>query len=423
MDLLPLHEIIIGGILSEPSRLEDALKIGISEKIFIKPQLSRLFNTFIILKNEGISPDLLAVSSKLPNDLDIIMALLEKAPIAANYDWYCVQAVQAYRACHFALRLSQLAQSILSHDPYKNFDFVFSEAKKLLDLLQAESSSSTETKTLPVVLSSVIDRIERRILEAQENKPRGIGTGLKKLDSYIGGLVDGRFYLVAARTSVGKTSFAVHLMLSVMKQGKQSVFYTNEMDSEDLLEKALASESQIGSYELQNGLLNQLDRDSFMSTVRKFASFKSGFNESYGRKLERFEAECFRLKKEQRLDVIFLDYTQQMYPESSQFENRHQSLSKVSDSLKRIARDLKVPVVGLAQINRETEKGGKSLMPGLAQLKDSGALEQDADVVMILHKEKIDESKMILNLAKNRHGRTGAIELFHEMRINKFSEM
>jgi replicative DNA helicase len=271
------------------------------------------------------------------------------------------------------------------------------------------------------LLESTLLRLEKRIIDKVSGVTRGISTGITKLDEHTGGLIGGRFYIIAARTSVGKTTFATFLALNAAKQNKNVLIFSNEMDAEDLVEKFISRVSSVNSKKIQTGDLSEDEQNRIFGAVKSLNDYKIGINQHYGWNLETLESEIYRCHASNKCDVVFVDYTQQV--SVSKLRTKVEIVSEVATRLKKISRDLNIAVVGLAQINRDTEKfGQKPVIPGLANLKDSGALEQDADVVMILHKDDIAEKETVLRLAKNRMGETGIINLIHETSTNSYKQ-
>jgi replicative DNA helicase len=274
---------------------------------------------------------------------------------------------------------------------------------------------------MPEMISSTVERLEQRIELKAQGKPRGASFALPKLDYYISGLVGGRFYITAARTSVGKTSFASWMALQAIKQGYQPLFFSNEMDKEDLIEKFIAAESKISTQKFQSGDLTDAELTRFTASANDLAKLKMCVDEKSGWDLDQLLTKVHRLHRLGQCDMVFVDYLQQVRVKSS--KSKYEQVSAVSDAMKRLSRDLNIPVIGLAQINREAEKGSREDIPNLSHLKDSGSLEQDADVVMILHKRDIADSELTLRIAKNRYGQTGDTKLKHIHQFNIYESM
>jgi replicative DNA helicase len=316
---------------------------------------------------------------------------------------------------------NDICHKIIQAKHSDTIDPFISDLKLLGEKAEKCVSGSESIASMPEILQSTIARIEERILLRSEGKTRGASFNLAKLDYFIAGLIGGRFYIAAARTSVGKTSFATWMALQAIKQGYKPLFFSNEMDKEDLIEKFIAAEGRISTQKFQSGDMSDGELSRFMATANELAKLKIAIDEKSGWDLDELLSRVHRLHREGRCNMVFVDYLQQVRVKSS--KSKYEQVSVVSDAMKRLSRDLNIPVIGLAQINREAEKGSREDIPTLAHLKDSGSLEQDADVVMILHKRDISEPELTLRVAKNRYGQTGDIRLRHIHQFNIYEEM
>lgn len=351
----------------------------------------------------------------------LLLQLMTSSILEVNIDWYMSQLTSWYNVKQLVLSLSDLSQRILKSNYSESVEPIVSDIKKIADQTERMAVTSKTIPDMQDILISTSDRIEKRILLNTQGKPRGVSMGLTKLDTYISGLVGGRFYIVAARTSVGKTSFATWIALQAIKQGKMPLFFSNEMDKEDIIEKFIAAEARVGTHKFQTGNLNDDELTRFMATANDLSKLSIAIDEKSGWDLDELLTTVYRQHRNGKCDMVFVDYLQQVRVKSS--KSKYEQVSTVSDAMKRLSRDLNIPVIGLAQINREAEKSGKEDLPSLSQLKDSGSLEQDADVVMILHKRDIADSEVALSISKNRYGMTGVTKLKHIHQFNIYEEM
>jgi len=414
-----IHDVVLGLILKDPKNLDEAVTCGLNEDHF-DGWHKQVYATFSEMRKENIEPNFMNACMRMPSLVTNLVNLIEVSPVGVNFGWYCNQLITVSALKKKAMDLQAIAQSMLKMTYAESPDPVINLVHKALSEIQDLSRSDDKaTRFTEKLLDDTLKRIESRITDFKEGKLRGIQTGIPKLDENTTGFVGGRFYIIAARTSVGKTTFANFLAMSALLQDKNVLIFSNEMDGEDLVEKLISKLTAIDSKRIQTGDLHDSTLTRIVEKVNELAKLRLGINQHYGWRLETLESEIYKQHRAGRCDIVFVDYTQQVKFSS---KTKHEQVSEVSDRLKRISRELNIPVVGLAQINRETEKGGVSVMPGLAQLKDSGSLEQDADVVMILHKERISDESTVLNLAKNRHGKTGIINLIHHISIHDYSQ-
>lgn len=415
-----IHDLVLGLILKEPRNLDDAITLGLTADHF-EGWHKDVYVKATEMKEAGIEPNFMNLCMALPQSVTNLCNVIDVSPVGVNFSWYCNQLTTVSALKKKALDLQAIAVSMMKMTYTESVEPVVNLVHKALSEIQElQRSDSKATRFTGQLLDDTLTRIETRINDFKDGKLRGILTGIPKLDENTTGFVGGRFYILAARTSVGKTTFANFLAMSALSQGKQVLIFSNEMDAEDLVEKFISKMTGIDSKRIQTGDLPDSSLARICDKINDFAKYKIGINQHYGWRLETLESEIFKQHRAGKCDIVFIDYTQQV---KFNAKNKHEQVSEVSDRLKRISRELNIPVIGLAQINRETEKGGVSVMPGLAQLKDSGSLEQDADVVMILHKEKISDENVVLNLAKNRHGKTGIINLVHHITVHDYSQM
>jgi replicative DNA helicase len=373
------------------------------------------------LSDQGTEVNYATVRESLGGECaGLLIQLIKTSMLEVNIDWFMSQLTSWYNVKQVVLNLSDLSQQIIKANYSDAVEPVISELKNIADKTERMSVISQKFPEMPAMIESAAERIEQRITMNAQGKPRGVSMGLTKLDAYIAGIVGGRFYIVAARTSVGKTSFATWMALQAMKQGKRPLFFSNEMDKEDIIEKFIAAEAKVGTHKFQTGNLTDEDLTRFMAASNDLAKYNISIDEKSGWDLDELLTTVYRQHRDGKCDMVFVDYLQQVRVKSS--KSKYEQVSTVSDAMKRLSRDLNIPVVGLAQINREAEKGGKEDLPSLSQLKDSGSLEQDADVVMILHKRDIADSEVALSISKNRYGMTGVTKLRHIHHFNIYEE-
>jgi replicative DNA helicase len=339
------------------------------------------------------------------------MAIVRTTPLGQNFDWYMGQVSRWFKLKKMMPLISSACLDALSASTSSPIEPVVSKLTSLVDALKELRPDNGSTVDMPEAVQSTLSRLEQRIEDRAAGKSRGIGTGLKALDKYISGLIGGRFYIIAARTSVGKTTFSAFLTLEAMKQGKWPLFFTNEMDAEDLVEKYLSSLARVSAGKVQDGVIGNDDLIKLTKAAENLMVMRSSFDPKAGWDLDHLISVIHKKHAEGQCDFVIVDYLQQVRVKGA--KSTHEQVSRVSDEMKKISRDLNIPVIGLAQINRGSERSGKPEMPSLSHLKDSGSLEQDADVVMILHKDEKEGNVVELKVAKNRHGWTGKFSMNH----------
>ncbi|KKU57628.1 MAG: Replicative DNA helicase [Parcubacteria group bacterium GW2011_GWA2_47_12] len=249
---------------------------------------------------------------------------------------------------------------------------------------------------------------------------RGIPTGFKEIDSKLSGLQKSDLIILAARPSMGKTSLALDIArhTATLHQTKVAIF-SLEMSSQQLVDRMLAAESRVDAWRLRTGKLNTEEEFAkIRDSLDRLAKAPIYIDDQPGANILKIRSVARRIKHEKGLDLIIVDYLQLMTPTNTRTDNLVQQVSEISRSLKQLARELDVPVLTLSQLNRNVEtRGGK---PRLSDLRDSGSIEQDADVVLFIHREdKYKEDSDKPNIAeilieKHRNGPTGKVELYFD---------
>jgi replicative DNA helicase len=412
---------VLGMILSQNSRYWPEVKHQWDHQIFGEVERMKIAKAIKDLNDSNQEVNYASVVAAMNGDsFGTVANLLSSFVPETNINYFLTQLTVWHRLKSLVFSASDLCQRIIKANNADLSDPLIAEFKKLSEQAEGCAVLTNNLPNIPEIIISATERIEKKIALRHEGKPNGASVGLPKLDYFISGLVGGRFYIAAARTSVGKTSFASWMTMQAMKQGYKPLFFSNEMDKEDLIEKLIASQARINTQKFQSGDLTDQELTRFMSTATEMSKLHLRVDEKSGWDLDELLTTVHRLHRQGECNIVFVDYLQQVRVKLS--KSKYEQVSTVSDAMKRLSRDLNIPVVGLAQINREAEKGGKEDLPSLSQLKDSGSLEQDADVVMILHKRDIADSEVALSISKNRYGMTGVTKLRHIHHFNIYEE-
>ncbi|WP_178411405.1 replicative DNA helicase [Peptostreptococcaceae bacterium] len=295
--------------------------------------------------------------------------------------------------------------------------------KKIFDISQERTSD--DFKPINQVLMDTYDMIES--IYSNKSDVTGVTTGFKDLNKKINGLQRTDLILVAARPAMGKTAFALNLVQNAAIKGNASVaVFSLEMSKEQLAQRMIAAQSNVELKKMKTGTLNDADWPRIISAMAVMSDAKIFIDDTPGIKINELRSKCRKLKMEQGLDLVMIDYLQLMESDSKN-ESRQQEISKISRSLKILAKELDCPVVALSQLSRAPEQRADH-RPVLSDLRESGAIEQDADIVMFLYRdeyyhsdsEKKDLAEIII--AKNRHGETGSVELVWMGSIQRFGD-
>lgn len=415
------EQALLGSIMLRPDAIHEVTDI-VREEDYYSDKHRVIWLGMLELMSKGNPIDLLSLSSKLKdnNSLDRIggasylSELVQLVPSASNVRHYAsiVQKKSTMR------RLIQAGEHI-THAGFAEQgeleEIIDSAEKQLFDV--TNSIGSHKFVELKDTLGEAWERIDR--LHNTRDELRGVPTGFKALDNKLSGFQKSDLIILAARPSMGKTSLALDIARMAAVNHKIPVgIFSLEMSSQQLVDRMLAAEARVDAWKLRTGKNLSLEHDftRIRDAMDKLSKAPIYIDDQPGNNILKMRAIARRLKSEKSLGLIIVDYLQLMTPVQSQgSDNVVQQVTEISRSLKNLARDLDVPVIALSQLSRAVEsRGGK---PRLSDLRDSGSIEQDADVVMFIHREK-DESgeqarsrEATILIEKHRNGPTGEIQL------------
>ncbi len=312
----------------------------------------------------------------------------------------------------------------LGYDASTDVQEILDQAEKnIFDISQEKSGD--DIQPINLVLQDTFDMIER--LCTQKSDVTGITTGFTDLNKKINGLQRTDLILLAARPAMGKTAFSLNLVQNAALKGNASVaVFSLEMSKEQLVQRMLSAQSNVELSKIKTGSLGESDWPRIIDAMAVLSEANIFIDDTPGIKISEIRSKCRRLKIEKGLDLILIDYLQLMEGEGKN-ENRQQEIAKISRSLKILAKELDCPVVALSQLSRSPELR-KDHRPILSDLRESGSIEQDADIVMFLYRDEYyhddSEKKNIgeVIIAKNRHGETGNVELVWFGQVQKFAD-
>ena len=433
MDRVPPHnreaeQSVIGAIFLDPQALITASEILLADD-FYQNAHKKIFETMLRLSDQGKAIDVVTVTEELSakkelEDVGGLAYLLELAnavPTAANIAHYAkiVEEKALLR------RLIRVATKIVE-DGYTREDEVealLGEAeKKMMEV--ANRKNAGDFKHVKDVLVETFDNIEQ--LQSHKGDVTGIPTGFRDLDNITAGFQRNDLIIVAARPSVGKTAFALNVAQSVAVQARENVaIFSLEMGAEQLVMRMLCAEGNIDAQVLRTGALTTEDWGKLTMAMGSLSNSGIFIDDTPGVRINEIRAKCRRLAQEHGLGMILIDYLQLIQGSGKPGENRQQEVSEISRSLKGLARELKVPVIALSQLSRGVEQR-QDKRPMMSDLRESGSIEQDADIVAFLYRDdyydKESESKNMIEIiiAKQRNGPTGTVTLAFKKEFNKF---
>lgn len=412
---------LLGSIMLRPESMHDVVDI-IKTDCFYSEKHKIIFETMFELFNKRAPIDMLSVSSKLSEKgwLDQIggnsylTELVNIVPSSSNVIYYAQVVQKKYMMRRLIEASDHIAQ--MGYDETKELEELLDSAeKKLYDV--TNFNTSHKFVAIKDELSEAWERLDK--IHSGEKGMRGIPTGFIDIDKKLSGLQKSDLIILAARPSVGKTSFALDIARQAAVDHNMSVgIFSLEMSSQQLVDRMLAAQANVDAWKLRTGgLSRQNDFESLREALDKLNKAPIYIDDQPGNNIIKMRSIARRLKNEKGLDLIVVDYLQLMVPATpSKNDNLVQQVTEISRSLKSLARELDVPVLALSQLSRDVEKrGGK---PRLSDLRDSGSIEQDADVVMFIHREDRYKEESEKNsiaeiiIAKHRNGEVGDVKLF-----------
>lgn len=420
---------ILGSILLD----KDAI-ITVTETIkpddFYKEAHKIIYECMITLSNKGEPIDLITLTEELRkqghlNDIggiSYITSLSTIVPTTSNVKYYA-DIVKEKSVLRKLIKASNEIINLGYSGATKIEDVLEQAEKSIFDISQEKTSD--DFKSINLVLMDAYDMIEK--LYTNKSDVTGITTGFKDLNKKINGLQRTDLILIAARPAMGKTAFSLNLVQNAALKGDASVaVFSLEMSKEQLVQRMLSSQSSVELKKIKTGTLNDNDWPRIIDAMAVLSDAKIHIDDTPGIKISELRSKCRKLKIEKGLDLVLIDYLQLMEGEGNN-ESRQQEISKISRSLKILAKELNCPVVALSQLSRAPEQRADH-RPMLSDLRESGAIEQDADIVMFLYRDEYyhadSESKNIgeVIIAKNRHGETGSVELVWLGEVQRFGD-
>ena len=423
---------VIGSMLMDREAIIAASEI-ITADDFYQHQYGVMFEAMVELFNENRPVDLITLQNRLKekdvppevSSLDFVRDIITTVPTSANVKSYA----NIVREKAVLRRLIKVNEDIANtcyagKEPLETI--LATTEKTVFDLLQSRNSG--DFVPIRQVAMNVLEKIE----EASKNQGTvtGIPTGFIDLDYKTSGLQPSDFILIAARPSIGKTAFVLNLVDHIaVKKGLPCMVFSLEMSKEQLVNRMLAMESNVDSQKLRTGTLSDSDWDAVVEGIGVIGNSKLIIDDTPGISIMELRSRCRKMKLEYGLNVVIIDYLQLMSGSGKGGgDNRQQEISEISRSLKALARELSAPVIALSQLSRACETR-QDHRPMLSDLRESGAIEQDADVVMFLYRDdyynKDTDMPNIAEviIAKQRNGPIGTVNLVWRPEFTKFANM
>lgn len=438
IDYKKTEDIIIGSIIAKQS-LYNEVKSEINEEYFFDPQNKKIFQAILNLKNKGLEVNIITVRNELKGEIkpmDIAILLNDAIYAEAHLDSLILQLKENFiinKAKDYSYRLStEVAE--------QSFAGIVGIVEELNNFIKGAATMGSGTRTMAQIISDCISNMMKRKENYERGEPIGIPSCLKGLDFKIGGFKGNQLIVLAARPGMGKTSFAVHLARKAAQQNYHCLFFSLEMSDTQIGDKIILSQTSVDVDRYKNGSLYDSEIIEINNVSNELKKLQIEIDDKASATIQYIESVATVKHKLGLCDAIYVDYIG-LIGNESKLNVREQYIADVSRRLKALSKQLDIPVFILAQLNREVEKRGDK-MPQMSDLRESGAIEQDADIIIfIMRPEKYNltlndlsdygidnyvsdlKGITIFNIEKNREGGTGIVLARNNDAMNNFSDI
>ena len=428
------EQALLGAVLMNPACYTRVSGIVRPESFYI-PQHKAIFAAIANLDylNQKIDPLLVLEELKQNGTYDeaagknYLAQLAQSVPSVENVESYARINKEKY----YLRTLMEAAEEMLKNAANEELsaDTIMDAAEQKIYNIRQGNKENEPVRLSDILRDEVYDNLQKITSPETAEESKGIPTGFSLLDKYMTGLNKSDLILIGARPAMGKTSFALNIARNIaVKAKKKVVFFSLEMGREQLAQRVLSTEARVESQKMRTGELTDDDWSRIGQATLALNDAELYFDDTSTITVPEMKA---RVRKMRDVDCVIIDYLQLMTG-TKRTESRVQEVSEITRSLKLMAKDLKIPVITCSQLSRSTEGRGKSHKPQLSDLRESGSIEQDADIVLMLYRESYydedknetvvtDESKAQVIIAKNRHGGTGEVDLHWNGNYTLFS--
>ncbi|MBR1540431.1 MAG: replicative DNA helicase [Clostridia bacterium] len=433
---IPPHDVeaeqaVLGSMLVDKDAVIAGLEV-LREEDFYREDDKAVFAAISSLYSKSEPVDLITVKKELTENgsferiggMEFIASLPGKVPTTTNVDRY-IKIVEEQSMRRKLIQTSNELISLGYDDTEETERIIDLAEKRVMDLSQ--NSSNTGYSSIKDVLVSTFDELEK--LFNQKGKISGITTGFVGIDRMTSGLHNSDLNIIAARPAMGKSAFAINIATNAAKSGIPTVIFNLEMSKEQVVNRILASEAMVDSNKLRTGQLDDNDWMKLASASGILSEAPIYIDDTPGISIMEIRTKCRKLKMERDIGLVVIDYLQLVTASGKKNASREQEISEISRSLKILAKELNVPVIALSQLSRSAEKRQDDKRPMLSDLRESGAIEQDADIVMFIYREDYynpdtpEKNVAEIIFAKHRGGSTGTVKLSWLGNYTKFLDI
>ena len=425
------EQAVIGSMLTDRDAVISAIEV-LKEEDFYREDNKTIYEAILNLYNRSEPIDIITLKAELTSmgmfdkigGLEYIVGLPEKVPTTANVEKY----ISIVKEKSELRRLIKAANEIIEqgYDPTENIDDIMNSAeKKIFNIMQDKDQKSYSP--IKDVLIDAFTELEQ--LYNQKQHITGVPTGFIDLDYKTAGLHNSDLILIAARPAMGKSAFALNIATNAALKAKvPAVLFSLEMSKEQMVNRILCSEAMVDSNKVRTGKIDDDDWIKLADTMGDLSEAPIYIDDTPGISINEIRAKCRKLKLEKNIGLVVIDYLQLVQGSNKRNSSREQEISEISRSLKILAKEINVPVIALSQLSRAPEQRPDH-RPMLSDLRESGAIEQDADIVMFLYRDDYynedseDKGLAEVIVAKHRAGSTGTVKLVWLGNYTKFANM
>lgn len=434
-ELLPhddrTEKALIGCLLIESEAISEVVET-LTPDVFYNEAMKVIYTSIAELYNEGIKPDLVTVTQKLTktNNIEKAGGAYELSQLSANVasstniGEYAEYLHQLWIARRLAIAGMKITKEAL--DKSNDIGDTVANTIKEIENIAENTVSKSEATTISSIARQCFDSYQERKQKAKNGQKQGISTGISKLDSVTNGWKPGQLIILAARPAMGKSAMMLHFAKSAALSGIPVVIFSLEMGNESLGDRIIQSTCDIDSARFKSGNLTNTEEDLLWQGVNNLFSLPITTIDASNVNMLKIKMICRNLQRKGKCGLVLIDYLQLIDMRSqNKTYNREQEVSQTSRAAKIMAKELDIPIILLSQLSRQVE-GRSDKMPMLSDLRESGAIEQDADIVIFIHRPEYydkaaEKGYGELRIAKNRDGVTGEIKFGYNENLTQIS--
>lgn len=415
------NEMTVLGCMIQSSNARNYIILTVNQDYFYREEHKFIYNAILDISKTVLDIDILMIHEKLPKiPMSYLTRFIDNVPALSNYKYYTENLIKYY----VFRKYKQAAQTILEIvETENNIEGLSNQSESLI--LNAGLINEVETvKTMAEICQQSADRMEKIF-----NGYEGIKTYYKSLDKIIGWFEEGQLIVIGARPAMGKTLFLGNLALNMVKKDKKVAIFELEMTARELNDRFIAAESGVNHWLItkEPKLMNHKQGVDAQEALEKIKTYNLFIDDSSNSKVGKIINKIKMMKRRKNIDIVFIDHLTLIQPDINT-KNRNYDVGQITKGLKTAAKELKIPIVLISQLNRNSESRASN-KPGLSDLRESGEIEQDIDTAMFLYREEYykedTEKKNILEISiqKNRNGECGHCELLFYPQISKIIDI